>query len=172
MKLHHRYLTIIILSTLLLLTGCAVTIHRELKHQAFTVLYPNWDNYKLEKYDDKTFKAITTDNKNTCHVLVNAYTTDTLTIANILLETIDQTSTFTLINKDITRTKTTIEYKISKPRNEHVTDTIQQCGDYTYVIQYTCKESNYDKQTKSIQTGSHARGRALRRGGRRSVVPP
>ena len=137
---------------LLFLTGCAITVHRDLTHRDFSTQYPNWKDYQLEKYEDSTFRVITLNKKETCRVQVASYATDYLTVAKILLETIQQTPTFTLLNKSIKYKQASIDYASEQSDAERVTISVNQCGDFTYVMQYACLDKVYDKYLQSIKT--------------------
>tara|TARA_Y100000310_G_scaffold335338_2_gene417078 strand:+ start:645 stop:1151 length:507 start_codon:yes stop_codon:yes gene_type:complete len=134
----------------LFLSGCSVTVHRELKHQNFAVKYPNWGNYKLEKYDDQTFKATTSNSQNTCQVLVSAYSLGYLPITKIILDTVEESSIYTLLEKDITHNTANLLYTIRESKNEQVKISILQCGDFSYVTQYTCDIEVYPKKQSDV----------------------
>jgi hypothetical protein len=114
--------------------------------------YPNWKDYQLEKYEDNTFRILTLNKKETCRVQVASYATDYLTVAKILLETIQQTPAFTLVNKTIKYQRATIDYTSENSDTERVTVGINQCGDFTYVTQYACLETVFEKYKQSITT--------------------
>lgn len=133
-------------------TSCAITVHRDLTHRDFSMQYPNWKDYQLEKYEDNTFRIITLNKKETCRVQVASYATDYLTVARILIETVQQTPTFTLLNKTIKYNKADIDYLSDQSDTERITVTVNQCGDFTYVMQYACLEKMYEKYAQSIKT--------------------
>ena len=152
MKKDKFIILLALFSLVLFLSGCSVTVHRELKHQDFAVKYPNWGNYKLEKYDDQTFKAVTTNSQNTCQVLVSAYGLGYLKITKIVLDTVEESPIYTLLEKDVTYNTASLLYTVGEPRNEQVKVNVLQCGDFSYVVQYTCAAEVYPKKQSDILT--------------------
>ena len=99
----------------LLLSGCDLTVYRALEHREFSIQYPNWEDYTLEKYEDNTFKIVTTDKKEACEVMVVAYTANYLTVTQLILEIIEADKEHSLIDKHITSNMATLNYLNANP---------------------------------------------------------
>jgi len=86
---------------LITLSACSFTVYRELSHKDFTMQYPNWKDYTLQKYEDSTFKIITEDKKATCQVQVVSYKANYLSIVQVILDTVTDKISFTLLDKEV-----------------------------------------------------------------------
>jgi len=142
-----------VIIVLLFLSACStVTVFRSLEHRGFSVQYPNWGDYTLEKYQDLTFKAVTVDKNNDCRVLVSAYTVGYLSVTSILLDSIAENKDLTLEEKKLTSETALLIYTVAEPEQERVKVKIQQCNDFSYVVQYACKQAAYASRETSINT--------------------
>jgi len=146
----HVSLSIFFLIFIVVLSGCSYTVYRELKHRYFTAQYPNWDDYKLEKFEDGTFKAVTTNKQQTCRVLISSYIANYLSVSKILLDSVETDPSLTLLQQDITSYSVFLEYTVSQPKQERVNVLVYQCHDLAYVLQYSCDKEEFAKQQQSI----------------------
>lgn len=151
MKTKTIFISLVIF--LILLNGCLFTFHKTLRHYDFTVRFPDWDDFKLEKFSDGTFKVFAVDRNNNCRVLVSSYNAAYLTVLGIILDSMETTPSLELISSDIFYDIALVDYyRDYQGDKHHVLARIMQCNDASYIVQYSCKEDVFEKKKKAMNS--------------------